>query len=200
MKPCQPSQCTICRHSERGAIEVSISRGASYKTVARRHNVSAAAISRHRKNHMSEQLRERSAAIALTGREVSLQELRRDESEGLLGHIVNQRGRIYSLLDRAEEEDFRLAIGLHARLTANIELEARLLNEIGGHTTTVTQNLIVAPAYLQLRAALLRALAPGEFAAARKAVVSALRSIEAPQPDDGNTIEPIAAPAAEVKQ
>jgi len=149
---------------------------------------------------MSEQLRERSAAIALTGREVSLQELRRDESEGLLGHIVNQRGRIYSLLDRAEEEDFRLAIGLHARLTANIELEARLLNEIGGHTTTVTQNLIVAPAYLQLRAALLRALAPGEFAAARKAVVSALRSIEAPQPDDGNTIEPIAAPAAEVKQ
>ena len=86
--------------------------------------------------------------------------MRRDESEGLLLHLVNQRAAIYDLLDGADE---KFAAPYHARLTANIELEAKLFNQIGGRSMTVNNALVIAPEYLALRAALLKALAPPEF-------------------------------------
>jgi hypothetical protein len=192
----QVSRCSACSHPERGAIETLMARGLSYRVLAKRFGVSQAALGRHRRNkHCPEAVADKALAIALTGRDISLADLRRDESEGLLGHLVSQRGRLYNILDRAEGVgespallDLRAAAAIHSRLTANLEATARLLGEIGTHSTTVTNNLIVAPQYLELRAKLLEALSPPQFRAARMAVVAALREIETAEPSD----EPVA--------
>ena len=187
----QVSRCSVCSHSERGAIEVMMARGLSYRVLAKRFGVSQAALGRHRRNSHCPEVANKALAIALTGRDVSLADLGRDESEDLFGHLVSQRGRLYNILDRAEGVgespallDLRAAAAIHARLTANLELTARLLDEIGTHSTTVTNNLIVAPQYLELRAKLLEALSPPQFRAARHAVVAALRDIETIEPTD----------------
>lgn len=188
----QVSRCSVCSHSERGAIEVMMARGLSYRVLAKRFGVSQAALGRHRRNkHCPEAVANKALAIALTGRDVSLADLRRDESEGLLGHLVSQRGRLYNILDRAEGVgespallDLRAAAAIHRALTSNLEQTARLLGEIGAHSTTITNNLVIAPEYLALRSSLLEALSPPQFRAARAAVVSALRQIETVEPSD----------------
>jgi hypothetical protein len=48
-----PQTCTICRHPERPGIEADLRAGTPYRDIARRHNVSKDALSRHRANHMS---------------------------------------------------------------------------------------------------------------------------------------------------
>ena len=64
--------CSVCAHSECGAINTSLARGVSYRTLARRHALSLSALSRHRNRHIPEALRDKAAAIALVGRDVSL--------------------------------------------------------------------------------------------------------------------------------
>jgi transposase-like protein len=48
-----PPTCTICQHPERLDIEADLRDGTSYRDIARRHDVSKDALSRHRANHMS---------------------------------------------------------------------------------------------------------------------------------------------------
>src|SRR5271169_6046250 len=99
----QVSRCSICSHPDRGAIETLMARGLSYRALAKRFGVSQASLGRHRRNkHCPPAVANKALAVALTGRDVSLADLRRDESEGLLGHLVSQRGRLYNILDRAE--------------------------------------------------------------------------------------------------
>jgi hypothetical protein len=47
------ASCTICRHPERHNIEADLTIGVPFRDIARRHNVSKDALSRHRANHMS---------------------------------------------------------------------------------------------------------------------------------------------------
>jgi transposase-like protein len=47
-----PQTCTICQHPERLDIEADLRAGTSYRDIARRHNVSKDALSRHRAKHM----------------------------------------------------------------------------------------------------------------------------------------------------
>jgi transposase-like protein len=48
-----PRNCTICRHAQRQAIEADLRAGLSYRDVARRHNISKDAVSRHQASHVS---------------------------------------------------------------------------------------------------------------------------------------------------
>jgi hypothetical protein len=48
-----PQTCTICRHPERLDIEADLRASTPYRDIARRHDVSKDALSRHRANHMS---------------------------------------------------------------------------------------------------------------------------------------------------
>jgi hypothetical protein len=48
-----PQTCTICRHPERHDIEADLRAGTPHRDIARRHDVSKDALSRHRANHMS---------------------------------------------------------------------------------------------------------------------------------------------------
>jgi transposase-like protein len=58
-----PRTCTICRHPERLAIEADLRAGIPYRDIARRHNISKHALSRHRLNHLS---RHTATALATT--------------------------------------------------------------------------------------------------------------------------------------
>jgi hypothetical protein len=48
-----PQTCSICRHAERHEIEADLRGDIPYRAIARRHNLSKDALSRHRANHMS---------------------------------------------------------------------------------------------------------------------------------------------------
>ena len=47
-----PRKCSICRHAKRHEIEADLQARASYRDVARRHDISKDAVSRHRASHL----------------------------------------------------------------------------------------------------------------------------------------------------
>ena len=119
------------------------------------------------------------ASLAAYGKPsgVDLDELRRSESEGLLQEIAGQRGRLWHALAICEDsDDWSTAVRYHAGITKNLDLTAKVVGEIQtGHQTTV-QNLIIQPAYLELRSALIKALQ--HHPEARRAVAQTLRELE----------------------
>lgn len=110
-----------------------------------------------------------------------LEQLRVTESEGLLSHLIAQRGRLYALADGAEQiGDTSAAAKVHGQLSRNLELTGKLLGDLRTGSQTVTQNLVVLPEYHHLRVALVQALA--KFPEARQAVTAALQRMEASSP------------------
>lgn len=123
------------------------------------------------------------AALVMTGTPtvIDLEALKTSESEGLLQTLVVQRGRLYSLLNLAEEAgDFRAAASIHGRINDNLVTVAKLLGDLSTHAVHTTNNLMVAPEYIALRASLVQALRP--FPEARKAVASVLKAAEGAEP------------------
>src|SRR5216683_5185205 len=92
------------------------------------------------------------------------------------------------------ETDPRGAVQGHKALLFNLEVEGKLLGEIGRVSpATINQNLIVSADYLKLRQLLLSALRP--FPQARAAVLAALRSVESvSDPDAPKQIEAMSDP------
>lgn len=180
-------QCKVCEHPERSRIELALARKVSARQIAQKfRGVSPDSISRHRRGHMPPQL---VASLVAAGKpsDIDLEKLRQSESEGLLQHIVAQRGRLYHLLDEAEDlGDLRAASSVHGRILDSLALGAKLLGEINTHAVNVQNNLIVQPEYLELRHLLRQALKP--FPNAQRAVAEALRRVEAPQPADAHPL------------
>jgi hypothetical protein len=48
-----PRNCTVCLHPQRQEIEAELHAGLPYRDIARRHNISKDAVSRHRASHVS---------------------------------------------------------------------------------------------------------------------------------------------------
>ena len=179
------STCSSCSHGNRGAIENALTRGISYRFLARKYSLSVGSIGRHNRSHVPAALRDRIASRRLGGVEKPLAELRRDEGENLLRLLVSQRARLGDIADRARaKNNFLAETQAEKQILAGLTVTGRLLGELASGGTTNVQTLIVAPAYLALRAALLTALAPPEFRNARAAVSAALRLVEtAPEPE-----------------
>ena len=173
-------RCAVCGHDERARIELALAAGIAQITVARRFGVSKYSVHRHAGQHMPAKLKAQLAAVGVPSH-LDLDELRKTESESLLQHIVAQRGRLYALLDVAEElADPRVAAQVHGRISQNLEMAARILGEINAAATHVHQNLIVSPEYLQLRQGLLQALR--HHPEARAAVSDVLKRIDGSTP------------------
>jgi hypothetical protein len=170
-----PRHCTICEHQERASIELGLANHTGVMALSRQHNVSKKALERHRANHMPAALK---AELMTKGRmsPIDLENLRRTESEGILQNLVVQRARLYRNLDLAETSgDFGLAVRMHMALSRNIELTAKLLGDLKtGHQTV--NNILVMPAYHQMRVALVKALQ--QFPDAKAAVIKVLQTIE----------------------
>jgi|RhiMetdeSRZDD1v2_1073273.scaffolds.fasta_scaffold1509411_1 hypothetical protein len=168
------AKCTVCAHRERAAIDLGIARGVSSNALARRYSLGPDAILRHAKNHLPPQLR--AQLIAGPDLAIDLEHLRETESQSLLANLVALRHRLFAALDCAEEyQDAGMLTRVASALHANLELTARLLGDLGvGSTTNV--NVLVLPAYVELRVALVQALSA--FPEAKQAVAAVLYQLE----------------------
>jgi len=170
--------CTVCAHRERAAIDLALARGVSVSALARRYDVSTDSLYRHRKAHLTAQLRAK--LIAGPDIEIDLDRLRESESQSLLANLVAIRHRLFASLDVAEEcGDSNMICRVAAQIHQNLELIGKLLGDLGVGSTTVN-NVLVLPAYVEMRMELINALRP--FPEAARAVAAALHRLEARLP------------------
>jgi hypothetical protein len=168
-------RCTICAHREHAGIDLALARGVSVTAIARRYKLGTDSIYRHSRNHLPVQLRAKLiAGPSIEG--VDLDKLRETESQSLLANLIAIRRRLFASLDVAEEHgDGNMISRVASQLHRNLELTGSLLGDLGAGSTSVT-NILIAPQYLELRVALVQALAP--YADARQAVAAVLHSLE----------------------
>lgn len=89
--------------------------------------------------------------------------------------LVALRHRLFAALDCAEEyNDAGMLTRVSSQLHANLELTGKLLGDLGVGVTNV--NVLVMPQYVELRVALVQALA--SFPEARQAVAAVLHQLE----------------------
>lgn len=167
-------KCTICSHREHAAIDLALARGVSARALAKRYKVGLFSIYRHSNNHLPPQLR--AQLIAGPDLDIDLDRLRETESQSLLAHLVGLRNRLFANLDVAEEAgDGNMLSRLAGQLHTNLEITGKLLGDLGSGHTSVT-NVLIMPAYVEMRVELVRALAP--FPDARRAVAAVLHTLE----------------------
>lgn len=168
-------QCTVCQHRERAGIDLALARGVSVRALASRYKLGRDALYRHQKNHLPPQLR--ASLIAGPDLDIDLDKLRETESQSLLVNIVSVRGRLFSSLDVAEEcGDVNMVARVANALHSNFELTGKLLGDLHQGGSTTINNVLVMPAYVEMRVELVNALRP--FPEAARAVASVLHTIE----------------------
>ena len=169
------TRCLCCQHRERAAIDLALARGVSMHAIGRRYGVGKDSVQRHNSRHVPPQLRAK--LLAGPDLDIDLDRLRETKSQSLLMHLASLRARLFASLDVAEENgDGTMLASLSGQIHRNIELVAKLVGDLGVGGTTITNNVLLAPQYLELRTAMLAALAP--FADARQAVAKALHALE----------------------
>jgi hypothetical protein len=145
------------------------------QALARRHGLGPDALYRHRKNHLTPQLK----AALLAGSDlegVDLDRLREVESQSLLQNLVALRNRLFAALDVSEEAgDVNQTSRIAAALHRNFELVGKLLGDLNTGNTTIN-NVLIQPQYITMRVELVRALAP--YPEARHAVAAVLHRLE----------------------
>jgi hypothetical protein len=173
------ARCTVCRHGERARIELLLARGASKRHIGDKFGLGADSVWRHWTNgHVPEHVKA-SLAIKALKPGAELAKLVTDESIGLLENLQRIRATLYAQFDASAEVGDRQSVGaLAGRLHENLSIAARSTGELQKHAPGSVTNILLAPAYLDLRSALLQALRP--FPEASRAVAEAFRRVEAP--------------------
>ena len=168
--------CAVCKHDARARIELHLARRLKLRTISAQFGIHRDSLYRHRKNHMPPEL---SAALvrSVPKNELDIEALRKDESEGLLQNLCAQRGRVLAVLSQAEDDgDYAAVSALHGRLTSIWKVEAEFLGELNLVARSVTNNILIAPAYLELRGGILSALQ--KYPEAGRAVAAVLHRTE----------------------
>jgi hypothetical protein len=112
---------------------------------------------------------------------LDLDKLKESESQSLLSNLIAIRRRLFAALDTAEEfMDGGMITRTTSQLHANLEITARLLGDLGTGSTNIT-NVLILPAYVEMRIALVNALEP--YPEAKLAVAQALHTIESKAAD-----------------
>jgi hypothetical protein len=170
------TRSSITQHEARAQIERDLAIGLPLRRLAKKYGLSKDALYRHRKR-LPPQLKAAMLAQSLRP-EVDLDKLRITESEGLLVHLASQRAKLLLWQDAAASaEQFQVASAISAQLHRNLELVGKLVGEFAQHHVSTSVSVLISPQYLELRAALLRALQP--FPDARRAVADAIHRLEA---------------------
>ncbi len=158
-----PRTCTICTHPERPAIDAALVAGTANRRIAAQHAVSEQAVRRHQAEHVPAKL-----AKAQEAREVA-------QADDLLRDVRVLRGKAVALLLKAEQAgDLRTALAGVREARGCVELLAKLAGELDERPVV---NVLVAPEWLGVRAALLEALTP--YPEARAAVSDRLLTLGA---------------------
>jgi hypothetical protein len=157
-----PRVCTVCTHGQRMAIDQALVAGDAYRGIAQRFAASADAVLRH-KGHLPSAMVQAQAA----------QEVAR--ADGLLGQLATLQADARRIGGKAETAgDLRTALAGIRELVRIVELTAKMIGELDERPQG---NVLVAPEWLQVRAALLDALRP--YPDARQAVARRLVALEA---------------------
>ena len=175
MKRRTPTQCTICNSREHAAIDLALARGVAVRALARRYKLGIDSLYRHSHRHLPPQLRAKLiAGPSVEG--VDLDRLRDTESQSLLMNLIAIRNRLLAGLDAAEEAgDSGMVARVANQLHRNLEITGELLGDLSTGSTTIN-NVLVLPAYVEMRVELVKELAP--FPDARQAVARVLHRIE----------------------
>lgn len=154
--------CSICAHPNRDAIDKALVAGVANRRIAAQHAVSEQAIRRHRAEHLPEKL-----AASQEAAEVA-------QADDLLRELRALRSKAYGLLLKAEAAgDIRTALAGVREARGCLELFAELEGELDRRPTV---NVLIAPEWLAVRAALLDALRA--YPEARVAVAERLIAVE----------------------
>jgi hypothetical protein len=154
--------CGVCTHPARGAIDKALAAGEPIARIAARHGLSEDAVSRHNAEHLPARL----------ARAAEREEVRQAFDAWTQLRAVNA-ATLAILKEAREARDHDVALKAIARVEKQIELQARLLGELDDRPQV---NLLVAPEWLSVRAALLAALMP--YPEARLAVAGSLARLE----------------------
>jgi transposase len=116
-----PRTCSICNHNRRADIEAAILAGDSYRSIAKRFGAGDSAILRHKNDgHVAQKL--------FQAREASAQA----ESDGLFERLRELNRETAATLRAAKEaKNLHLVLMAIARAEKQIELEGKLLGELG---------------------------------------------------------------------
>lgn len=141
-----PRPCSICVHDKRNAINAALIAGEPFRLIAERYGTSAAALTRHKAEHLPAKLaKAHEAKEAVAG-------------STLLAQLEALRNKSMKILLAAESAgDLRTALMGIREARACIELLAEMEGELN---RTPVVNILVAPEWLQLRTVILHTLAP----------------------------------------
>ena len=156
-----PRVCSVCTHPDRTSIDQALVSGKPVRETSALFRVSEDALGRHKEGHVPAEL-----AKANDAEEVA-------HADDLLRELRLLRAKAYSLLLTAERQgDLRTALAGIREARACLELLLEVEGELDRRPTV---NLLVAPEWLAVRAALLDALRP--FPEARGAVSARLAAL-----------------------
>jgi hypothetical protein len=183
-----PHHSKVVDHPARAAIEQSLARGAPIPPLARKYKLHPDVLYRYRAA-MPAALRAAGVASKLKAN-VDLDQLRIDESEGILTNLALQRARLLRAQDAAiEAGDGRQVAFISDVIMRSVRLTGTYLGEFSKHVVQTNINLMVSDSYLEMRAALMRALS--RFPDARRAVAEALQQIEAKAAEPAKAMPPM---------
>ena len=152
--------CTICSHEQSDDIDRALVLGLPNRRIAAQHGTTEQAVRRHKDKHLPTLLAE------------SQRHVRADTLMARLEHYTHSA---HSIRTKAEKAgDLRTALAAIRELVRIVELQERLIGEI---KDTATVNVLIAPEWLQVRAALLEVLQP--FPEVRTLVAGKLVRLEA---------------------
>ena len=162
-----PRTCTVCAHPERAILDAALVRGEPLRDIAGRYAVSKSAVARHKAEHLPASLVKATAAAEVA------------DADRLLRDAGALRAKAVSLLLAAERAgDLRTALAGVREARGCVELLARLLGELRDAPTV---NIAITPAWVEIRAVVVAALAP--YPEARAAVAARLTKMEAGHDD-----------------
>ena len=158
-----PRTCTICAHPQREAIDRALVAGTSLATIATLHHVIDESLRRHRDAHLPKSIVRAQEALDVR------------QALDVVKQLKDINGATLDVLKEARDQgDPVLALTAIDRIHKQIELQAKLLGELDDRPVT---NVLIAPEWLGMRAALLGALAP--YPEASVAVATALARLGA---------------------
>lgn len=173
-------KCTVCSHPEKWRIELLRAGGASGAALAKKFRVSKDAIFRHWHGHVSAEAKAK--FLAGPAQMAELHAKAAAESDSVLDHFRILRTMLMAQLAcTTEAGDARGAAAVAGALISVLDKIGRVTGELAALASHGAVNVNIAlvnsPAFAQVQAEILRALAP--YADARMAVVSALRRLDA---------------------
>ena len=156
--------CIICNRPDRDAIEHAIAQGASLREVGRAYDIHHTAVFRHKRDHAPHEIATLNGAHKVQDRGTALARLEAlyTTAEKLLKKALKDSTSVNGQVQVVKE------------VRSCLELIAKMTGELNERPQTV--NLMMAPEWLQVRAALFEALTP--HPQALEAVATRLGALE----------------------